>query len=125
MHVLRTTRSGWLLGGFVALVLAACGYTQTVGATRTIQIGLTEYRLSPQRIRARPGSLTLLVHNFGHLTHNLALTQGGRITAQTRPIRPGASAVLTVLVTPGSYVLASTLLDDQPLGAYGSLIVAR
>lgn len=125
MGALRTSRSGWLLAGLAALALGACGHTEVVGAGRTVQIVVTEYRLTPQRVSVPAGELTLVVRNLGRLAHNLAVSQGGRITAQTRPIQPGASASLTLEVASGSYVMASTLFDDQSLGAYGSLIVSR
>ncbi len=45
--------------------------------------------------------------------------------AATRPIQPGATRKLIVDLTPGSYVTASTLFDDQSLGIYGALAVSR
>ena len=114
-----------LLAGCLTLTLGGCGSTELVGSGGHIQIGLSEYRVSPQRVSAHPGPLTLVVYNFGRVVHNLAATRGGRVIAQTHPIAPGASAVLTLEVSSGSYVLVSTLFDDQSLGAYGSLIVSR
>jgi plastocyanin len=114
-----------LLAACLVLVLSACGHTQVVGVDRTIQIAVSEYRVAPQRVTVRAGPLTVVVHNFGRLVHNLAVTGGGRTWAQTRPIRPGATAVLTLQLASGSYGIASTLFDDESLGIYGSLYVTR
>lgn len=109
-----------------AALLAGCGETRTVGPTRIVQVALTEYRLSPRSLTARPGSLTLVVHNYGRLTHNLAVL-GARdlVIGETPPIVPGSSAVLAVTVGYGHYALASTLFDDRSLGVVGTLAVSR
>jgi hypothetical protein len=109
----------------LALTCAGCGSTSSVGAARWVQVGETEYRLTPQHLRAHSGELAIVAHNYGRLTHNLALTSGGHTVAVTRPIAPGASASLIVVVAPGSYVMASTVLSDQDLGLYGTLDVTR
>jgi hypothetical protein len=120
-RVMRTTLR--LLAVSLCLVLSGCGATRIVGAERTVQVALSEYRVTPQRISVPAGPVTFLVHNFGRLAHNLAISSGGRIEAETAPIRPGASAVLTVDLSAGGYIIASNLFDDQTLGAYGTLIV--
>jgi len=104
-------------------VITGCGHTERVGGDRTLRVALTEYRLNPQRASVSAGTLTIIVHNFGRLTHNLSLTRGGQSAGSTKPIAPGESAQLTVTLAPGSYVMASTILDDQALGEYGSLQV--
>ena len=86
-------------------------------------MALSEYRVAPQSLSARPGTLTILVHNYGRLNHNLVISYDGVAEASTEPIRPGQSAELIATLTPGRYVMASTVLSDQALGAYGSLDV--
>ena len=115
----------WLVAASLALAIAGCGHAQVVGRGRIVGVGVTEYRVTPQKISISAGPVNLVVHNFGRLSHNLATIRGGRIEAETAPIRPGASVVLTVDLAQGSYVIASTLFDDQPLGTYGTLIVTR
>jgi plastocyanin len=105
--------------------LGGCGHAAGVGPNRTLRIALTEFRMNPQSVRASPGTLTFVVHNFGRLTHNLSILRGGHYTGSTRPIAPGESAQLTVSVTPGTYLMASTILSDQALGEYGTLTVTR
>jgi hypothetical protein len=110
-----------------ALVLACaatgCGHIQKVGGDRTMRVALTEYRLSPQNFRARPGTLAIQVRNYGRLTHNLVVSLNGQTVGGTRPIPPGQSTKLDLYLTPGSYTMASTILSDQALGQYGTLTV--
>ncbi len=104
-------------------VLAGCGHTHVVGGDRTLRLGLTEYRLVPQDVRVSAGALTIFVRNYGRLTHNLVVSLNGREQAATGPIWPGGSAELTLALSPGRYLMASTILSDQTLGEYGTLTV--
>jgi hypothetical protein len=112
---------------FLCLMLAgaltACGHTQQVGSDHTLSVALTEYRLNPQSARVASGTLTLVVRNFGRLTHNLVISMNGQPAASTRPLAPGESAAITVNLAAGSYEMASTILSDQALGEYGTLTV--
>lgn len=106
----------------MALTLGACsGQTVSVPAGGTLRLSVTEYQVRPQSVRARAGRLTIVVRDTGHLVHNLAILNGGHVAAATPPIRPGASATLTVVLRPGTYVMASTLFFDESLGTYGTL----
>jgi Cupredoxin-like domain len=112
----------------IALVMmvslaAGCSRTVAVGSGQVLHVALTEYRLSPDRVRVPAGELTIVVRNLGRLTHNLALSRNTKTQVQTKPIPPGSRAQLTVILTPGTYVLNSTLFSDQALGLYGTLIV--
>jgi hypothetical protein len=106
------------------VLLSGCGRTLLVGSDRTLSVGLTEYRIAPQSIHAPPGLLTILVHNYGRLTHNLVISRAGQPEAATAPISPGETAELAVTLGPGTYLVASTILSDQALGAYGTLTVS-
>jgi hypothetical protein len=104
-------------------LLCGCGETHVVGSDRTLQVGLTEYHLTPQNVRTTAGGLTILVHNYGRLTHDLVLSLGGHPEGSTKPIAPGQTAALVITLAPGKYLLDSTILQDQALGAYGTLTV--
>jgi hypothetical protein len=112
-----------LAAALASCALAACGKTTTVSSQRTVQIALNEYRVSPQDVRAQTGLLTMYVHNYGRLTHDLVITLDGRIAASTKPIAPGQTEELDAALGPGHYLMASSILSDQALGAYGTLIV--
>lgn len=107
------------------LLVAGCGETAVIRRSRTVFVALTEYRVAPQSVQISQGPATILVHNYGRLTHNLVISRGGQAQASSRPLRPGQTAELTLTLTPGSYLMASTVLSDQALGAYGTLRVSR
>ena len=113
-----------LAAGVVTMGAAGCGATTTVGGTGALQIAVTEYRITPQAVRAAAaGVLTIVVHNDGRLSHNLVITRGGVVEASTAPIAPGQWTYLEATLTAGRYLMASSLLSDQALGAYGTLDV--
>jgi hypothetical protein len=108
-----------------AVMLGACGHVQRVQAGRVLRVGLTEYRLVPQDVRVKAGQLTIDVHNYGRLTHNLVISSHGWQAASTQPLLPGQDSELVMVATPGKYLMASTILSDQTLGTYGTLTVTR
>jgi hypothetical protein len=108
----------------VAFALSGCGHTRQVAAGRTVDMSVSEYRLNPQSVRTSTGVLSLVVHNDGILTHNLVVSTGGEEVAGTKPIPPGQTVELALNLAPGKYLMASTLLSDQTLGAYGTLTVS-
>ena len=109
----------------VAGTLVGCQHTVRVGADRTVSIALTEYRLAPDKLRASAGLLTFEVHNYGRLTHNLAVTQNASTDGETTPIPPGSTAELSLYLPAGKYSMVSTMFEDQSLGLNGTLTVTR
>ncbi len=79
--------------------------------------------MNPERIQASAGPVTFLVHNDGRLTHDLAISRDGKPIGSTPPIAPGGNATLGVMLARGNYLMDSTILSDQDLGIYGTLIV--
>jgi len=53
------------------------------------------------------------------------IAQAGHPELSTKPIGPGQSTQLYATLSPGKYLMASTILSDQALGAYGSLTITR
>ena len=119
----RSTLSLAALGAVATLAVAACGHTTRVPSARTLQIALNEYRVTPQDVHAQTGLLTIFVHNYGRLTHDLVISLNGQTEAATTPIGPGQTQELDAALGPGHYLMASSVLSDQALGAYGTLIV--
>jgi len=105
------------------ILLCGCGQQQVVGSELALQIGVSEYRIAPQSISAPSGLLTIFVRNYGRLTHDFVVSLSGHPEASTKPIAPGQTAVLAVTLTAGKYLMSSTILADQALGAYGTLTV--
>jgi Cupredoxin-like domain len=106
-------------------LLSGCGSTHRVGANRTLDLGVSEYRLTPSSAQVSQGVVTLVVHNYGILTHDLQVSSGSQVTAATKPIWPGQTAVLALNLAPGKYEMTSSLLSDQALGVYGTLTVTQ
>jgi predicted component of type VI protein secretion system len=104
-----------------AAILCGCSHTAAIGSRRVLQVTLTEYRITPQDVRGKAGPLTIFVHNFGRLAHNLSISLDGQPEGSTQPIPPGQTTELSVTLSPGTYQMASTILSDQALGAYGTL----
>lgn len=104
-------------------VLAGCGGKTHDAVDRTFQVALTEYHVTPQSVRAPSGTLTIFVHNYGRLSHNLVISHDGTSEASTQPIPPGQTSELIANLPPGRYTMASTILSDQALGTYGTLVV--
>ena len=113
----------WLAVALSAAAITGCGSAARVGAGATVQVALNEYRVTPQQIRANAGTLNIVVHNEGRLTHDLVISQDGQTEASTQPIAPGQTADLQATLSHGQYLMASTILSDQALGVYGTLDV--
>jgi hypothetical protein len=107
----------------IAVTATGCSHAQGVGGHRTLVLALTEYRIDPQAVHMTPGRLTIIVRNYGHRTHNLVLTLDGQEIGSTKPLWPGTSSRLTVSLPTGNYVMTSTVLSDQALGEYATLVV--
>ena len=123
MTGLRATKLALLVAA--ALLVTACGHTEVAGSGRTVHVQLSEYRLQPQSIRVSRGLVTIIVHNHGLLDHNLTLFQNGQTVDSINPLGPGETSQMTLFLSPGTYSMASTVLSDQSLGAYGTLRVTK
>lgn len=119
----RRTALSAIVAALAAVAGAGCSHTARVGPARTLQVAVSEYRLKPDSIEVTPGFLTLVVRNYGRLTHNLVVAQNGRPQGATGSIPPGHEATLIVDLARGRYTLASTILSDADLGARGTLTV--
>jgi hypothetical protein len=108
----------------LAALSAGCGDSRHVASGRPLRLALTEYRLNPQEVSVGAGTLTILVHNYGRLTHDLVVSEHGQSIASTVGIPPGQSAELDLSLAPGRYQMLSSVMSDQTLGQYGTLTVS-
>jgi predicted component of type VI protein secretion system len=104
--------------------LSGCGHTLRVGPQRLLRVVLTEYRMNPGRAQVSAGPVTIVVRNLGRLNHNFAVLHNEQIQAETKPLSTGQRTELIIYLTPGTYVMGSTLFSDRALGLYGTLIVS-
>jgi hypothetical protein len=107
----------------MAALTGGCGHTDRVGSARMLVVALTEYRVNPKAATVPAGPLTIVVHNYGRLSHNLVVAQSGQTAGSTKAIAPGQSGLIVLSLTKGTYTMASTLLSDTALGEYGTLKV--
>jgi hypothetical protein len=114
-----------------ALLLTGCGTEQTRQVTgHRLALTLEEYRILPQTVSVPAGALRITACNRGILTHNVALQRGTldsdeRTTLTGIPtLLPGrCGSVLTSPLTPGHYLLTSTVGNQAVLGMAATLIV--
>jgi plastocyanin len=117
-----------------AMVLGGCGsdtpYVPASGGT--VSVRLDEYRVLPQRITVRAGTVRIVGRNAGRLTHNVAVVQfhrplgdrqDERHYARTPTAHPGQRVETTVRLRPGRYRLVCTIANHDNLGQYGELKV--
>ncbi len=121
MSAPRASKLGLLAA--CAVTLGGCSNTRAVGADHVLHVAINEYRLNPASARVSAGVLTIEIHNYGRLAHNLVVSENGQTTGSTKPLFPGQSAELSLNLAPGTYQLTSSILNDQALGAYGTLRV--
>jgi uncharacterized cupredoxin-like copper-binding protein len=125
-----------LIVALAALPATGCGadiaYTRV--ADHRVEVRLDEYRVLPEHIQVHAGRVTLVAHNSGRLTHNLAVVQFSRPLGDeqekqygkpTRTLFPGQSAQTTVELKPGKYRLVCTIANHDNLGQYAELKVVR
>ncbi len=96
------------------------------GATAPpIEIGLTEFRLEPETVRVdEAGTYTFRAVNRGETDHALEV-EGQGIEEETRVLKPGESAELTVELVNGDYELYCPVGDHKDKGMEGDLVVGR
>jgi hypothetical protein len=126
-HVSRRLFRAVVAAAAVALAAAAAGCgggSRHASGGHPLRLALTEYRLHPQDISVSAGVLTLFIHNYGRLTHDVVVSENGQSVASTKPIPPGQSVELDLSLAPGHYLMRSSILSDEALGQYGSLNVS-
>jgi uncharacterized cupredoxin-like copper-binding protein len=119
-----------------AVPAAGCGaeIAYTRAPDRRVELRLAEYSITPEHIQVHAGRVTLVAHDVGLLTHNLAVVQFNRPKSgeqaksygkPTRTLFPGQTDSITVDLRPGKYRLVCTIANHDNLGQYGELKVVR
>lgn len=117
----------WLavpLVAVTALAITGCDRSRTAHPARgRVEIKLTEFHISPQRIRLPPGPATFVIHNDGVLPHRFALGRGRQAVGDPPVIAPGATARLRVDLPRGHYRIFCALSNHDVLGMDGRVTV--
>jgi len=84
---------------------------------------MTDFRYTPQAIRARPGRLRLDISNHGRLAHTLWVSRRNGNVAKADSLLPGEKTAKTLKVRTGEYRFFCALSNHEELGMYGTLVV--
>jgi len=107
-----------------ALLTAGCNRGETVRMPRrAVVLRTDDYRIAPQRVRVRPGRVTLTLRNTGVGPHDLVLQRRGRTRARVPTVLPGEHRTVTVRLHRGTYRMTCSLPHHDVLGEYGTLSV--
>ena len=113
-----------LLAALTVLTASGCNRGATVRAPdATVRLALSDYRITPQRVRVRPGRVSFVVRNDGHGVHNLQLKRRGRVRVTVPALHPGQSRTVTARLTHGTYRMYCSLSHHEVLGEYGTVSV--
>jgi plastocyanin len=110
----------------VATLPAGCGADEPAPVRARgdrIAIRETDFRYTPQTIRASPGRLRLDISNHGRLAHTLWVSRLNKNVAKADSLLPGEETRKTLKVRKGEYRFFCALSNHEELGMYGTLIV--
>jgi hypothetical protein len=142
-HSYRSLRL-WLFGPLILLAAALAGPGWGAGAHSSVarhqlQVGVTEWAVTPSDGIVSAGPVRLTVENFGRLRHELEIvpTQRwgqklpvrsgraiGEVVARPIVVRPGEKRSAQVDLDPGFYVLLDNLRGHYAAGAAVAIVVA-
>ena len=124
LPVTRCRSSHALLAALlVGALVSGCGATHHVPSGGTLDVSVNEWRVTPGNVDAQAGVLEIVVHNSGRLAHDLVISHDGVRVVATPPIMPGQDMEVSASVGKGSYLMYSSMLNDQATGIYGTLHV--
>jgi uncharacterized cupredoxin-like copper-binding protein len=126
------------------IALSACGGTPVAGATGgTVNVTLTDSKITTDRTNVPAGSVTFVVKNAGTTTHELVVvktdTAADKIPAgeeaglvsedgsqgETGDLDKGASKSITFKLEPGKYVLICNQLGHYAMGMHVPFTVTK
>jgi plastocyanin len=113
------------LAAVAALPLGGCADdappTRVRGGHATVT--LDDFSITPQRLRAKPGRITIRAVNRGAIGHTLRVKRGDRELIAIKTLLPGASGSGSGTLSAGDYKLVCILGNHEELGMYGTLTV--
>jgi hypothetical protein len=127
----------WALMAVVcaAALTAGCGGEPAAVAVsgNTLRVKLDEYRIQPQNVRMKAGTIHLEATNEGRLTHNLvveSITDDPTkqvVYGRTDTAHPGQTVRERdpIRLKPGRYRIADSIGNHENLGQYGTLTVEQ
>ena len=119
----------------ICALVAGCGDkakssgSVTVDAGKPVEVKADEYSFNPATITVRTGGrrgvvpVTFRLKNEGSLPHDISVRQGSAERGGTQAVGGGKTAVSTVALRPGEYVIFCSIGDHEKLGMKGALHV--
>jgi plastocyanin len=113
------------LAAAAALPAAGCADGASPARVRDgrATVTLDDFSIAPQRLRARPGRVTIRAVNRGAIGHTLRVKRGDREAIVIKTLPPGASGTGSGTLERGEYDLVCVLGNHEVLGMYGTLTV--
>ncbi len=95
----------------------------TTAAAAPIPVTLTEFKITPAALSAKPGDVTLAITNNGTMVHNVALADGSKKSADIQPGKTGTLDLGTLAA--GTYNLICAIPGHADSGMKATLVVAE
>ena len=109
-----------------AVLPAGCGADEPApvrAKDNRIAVTATDFRFTPQTIRASPGRLRVRLTNRGRLAHSFRVERKNQIVAKLPSVLPGEAATGRFRVRAGEYRFFCALSNHEEFGMYGTLVV--
>jgi plastocyanin len=108
----------------VASAPTAPGAAATSTHAQAVAVQMTEYHLALPRTTLAAGTYTFTAVNAGRAVHALAINGPGVKDQHTGAVVPGATAPLTVTLTPGTYDMYCPVGNHKAMGMDVALTVS-
>ncbi len=115
-----------LLVLLVVGLLPACGGRGPQGGTApqptgtALTVELSEFKIAPRTLTAKPGSISLTIKNVGTVEHNFVVV-GTEVKLEA--IQPGETKTVRADLPGGTYRVICTIPGHEEAGMVGSLKV--
>ena len=126
----------------VAVGLAALlhsSHDAPAAAAKTVNVRLSDFKVRPSATRAAPGRVTFVVHNVGHMEHELVVIRTSRSASrlpvhgtqasergdlgEVEDLKGGATKRLTLRLARGHYALICNVAGHYEDGMHADLTV--
>ncbi len=91
-------------------------------AQATIHMGLKDFKLAPDKVRGKAGTITFVLENEGRYTHDFRV-EGNGVDARAPRVGQGRTRKWKVTVKPGTYKISCPISNHAKRGMTGTLEV--
>ncbi len=90
----------------------------------TVHIGLKDFRLDPDELTAKAGTVTFVLQNKGRYTHDFRV-EGNGIDEKAPKVGRGRERDWQITLSPGTYRISCPISNHADRGMTGTLTVAE